>query len=243
MSIHKVFKSIAEAVQAAEPGTVIHVGPGLMEESMAESFNSFNAKLSSDVQQSVEDMKNFMSKDVMELASQAGLSVNSQTVNVRGRKMVIPAGGQHRVNAILMACFANLWDSRIEAILRSMGVKGHFLAEDGTIEVRGLVDEVGAKAHETIDPKASPKMARNILIGDVEEKPASENWPSRIMGVLDAPDGKPVCFAVPIARKEGGIVEASELGGAYISVHESHVVWFAQASEIASFATALSLKS
>lgn len=237
-----ISKQIAEIVKMVNPGNAV-VGPGMqsyLEDTSMNDSSSFG--VSKDIAKQVEDMKEFMSKDVMELASKSGVNMESiQTVGVRGRKMVIPTVGQARVNAILMACLASRFDSSADSILRDLHVKGHFLANDGSIEVRDLVEDEGAKAYEKITPEDSPKVARNILIGDPDPAPA-ESWPSRIMGVLDEPDGKPVCLAVPVARRENGLIQAAIVGGDYIDVHESCVVWLAQPSEVAAFASTLSLK-
>src|SRR3990172_10285490 len=57
--------------------------------------SSFSA--SPDVLKQIEDMKEFMQKDVMELASKdPTVGKAAQTIDVRGRKMAIPA--DHAVN-------------------------------------------------------------------------------------------------------------------------------------------------
>jgi hypothetical protein len=116
------------------------------------------------VKKSVEDMKEFMSKDVVELA--AGEPQGSETLDVRGRKLVLPTMKDKRRDAIFVACLYALENQNVDKILRALDVKGYFRAEDGSTELRPFMEGHGAKPLE----KHEPKKLRNILIGDQPAK-------------------------------------------------------------------------
>jgi hypothetical protein len=155
-------------------------------ESIMDAFKPMSGEQS--VKKSVEDMKEFMSKDVVELA--AGDAPNMEILDVRGRKLVLPTMKDKRRDAIFVACLYALENQAVDKIIKSLDVKGYFRAQDGSVELRSFIEGVGAKALE----KHEPKKPRNILIEGQPEKPIEEK-PNQMVAV-HLTDGRVRCIGV-----------------------------------------------
>lgn len=145
---------------------------------LTDIYNSL--KIDESNKKAAADMAELLSKDVEQLAS----GDDQEVLDVRGRKFVIPkTASSRRTNTILIACLYALENPAVDEILKSVGVRGYFVAKDGSIELRGICDGPEAKAYEKHEPR---KPGRNILIGGGE----TEQKPNQIAAVYNV-DGHP----------------------------------------------------
>lgn len=137
-------------------------------------------------QKQIEDMKQFMAKDAIELAS--GLKEKPFTydaVPVRGRLMVVPkAPAARAIPATMMSCLYALCDPRIDEILRAVGAQAHFIGMTGDIETQPVIRNIDVVVTVGgINPAEPEKHQRNILI-DEEVKPW-EQKPGQMVAVFN----------------------------------------------------------
>jgi hypothetical protein len=188
---------------------------------------------SPEMQKYIEDFKEFMGKDVIELASKEPTAKPAQTIEVRGRKMAIPAErGPNRTSAVLLACLYALEHPEVDAILKSIGVKGYFVTESGT-ELRYLVEDAPSKPIDVF--QAPAEMKRNILIeaGD----PAD---PGRFVGIRGFATDKIVDVGTCLGRNDLGKVIVKNSSGKKVELSDPEVVWIDDLNEFRKILSGLS---
>lgn len=136
---------------------------------------SASSSITESSQKQIEDMKKFMAKDAIELAS--GLKEKPfayDVLPIRGRSMVIPkAPAARMIPATTMACFYALRDPRIDEIFERVGAHAHFMTATGEIEIQPIIKdstEVGEPKEVSINPKVQEPV-RHIFLDEDPPKP------------------------------------------------------------------------
>lgn len=209
-------KSLLESM--AKSGSNVNVGPGLS------GFMGFSS--TSEMKKYADDMKEMLSKDVEELASQEGGS-SVTTIEVRGRKMVIPQAGPRRQNAVLFACLYAVGSPHVDLILRTLNAKAYFMAKDGGVTLAQLViDE--PKVPPVHDPAPSQEAlgGRNILIdgGDAQK--------TCLVALRRADTGTHCRIGIPVGQSAEGGVTVKLADGKTVDVPANFVTWISGEAEL-----------
>jgi hypothetical protein len=206
-------KKLLESMASAKMN--VNVGPGLS------GFMGFSS--TDEMTKYSNDMKEMLTKDVEELAAQEDAS-KITTLEVRGRKMVIPEAGPRRQNAVLFACLYAIRNPEVDIILRTLDAKAYFLAKDGSVTLAKLVlDE--PKAQPVQEPEAPAKLGgRNILIGEEAQKAC-------LVGIRGI-DGKFQRIGVPVGSAQDGGISVKLAGGEVVAVPKELVVWITDEKQL-----------
>jgi len=210
LELEKLMKMFA----AVSPGVDVNVGPGLA------GFMGFSS--TDEMKKHVDEMKAFMEKDVQELASKEGDTAIS-TLDVRGRKMVIPQNGPRRQTSIIFACLYALENFAIDQILWGLQAKAHFVAKDGAVELALMVEKPIQREEP---PKAhAPLSGRNILIGEEQDQKVC------FVGVKNV-SGKFCRIGIPLPSTEEGAISVKLASGQITTVPKELVVWVSDEKQL-----------
>ncbi len=206
-------KKFLEGMAASKAN--VNLGPGLS------GFMGFAS--TDEMAKYSNDMKEMLTKDVEELAAEDGSS-KITTLEVRGRKMVIPETGPRRQNAVLFACLYAIRNHEVDVILRTLDAKAYFLAKDGSVTLARLVlDE--PKVQPAQEPVAPVQLGgRNILIGEEAQKAC-------LVGIRGI-DGKFQKIGVPVGSAQDGGISVKLAGGEIVAVPKELVVWITDEKQL-----------